>query len=269
MKKLLLLGFAALSVLSSCNTQPVAEIEGEFTPQAAIWGKGASAITLLTHVEADGYGGRSYEMTSWDENDTIFLSTMNTIRSEESSDENGKMNYALYFNDKAIGNLSTNGESSLKVIHGPDFKGAGDSMYGQPYIYLALVPSGIGGYILGPVHGEYYRINMGTGTLETLAFALDAFYAGEMDPENVGTVVFAGAAIGSKGNNFTVTVSNLDDLTSQDYVYTNEDFTQAGAPAFSADGKSITFKVYKGDPDNEVEKTVTLDLQSGTFSIEG
>lgn len=255
MKKFTFLFLSIVLLLSACSSS--AEVALTPTPD----GKGTNEETLLITEGEDG--GKSYEMTTYDENDTVQFTNLNLLTAKYKSNPDFSMDWTLLYGDKEVGQLHSQGESALKVAHTGQFEQGG----GHPYIYLELAPSGIGGYILYEVPGIYYRLNLQTLALEEMPAPVFAWFGGETGPANL---EFLGVGMGfgvgyegTDGNSFVIQVTNLEDLTVKAFTYKTTEFGAAGNPDFSPDGQKVAFTASRNNPDDEMSAVLVLDLNTG------
>lgn len=256
----LLAPLALVLLLSACSSPaPVAVI-----PEPD--GKGPREETLL--ITEDEGGGKSYEMTTYDEEDTVQFTQFNVLTAKFKSNPDFSMDWTLFYGDLEVAQLHSAGESVLKVAHTGQFEQGG----GHPYMYLELAPSGLGGYILYEVPGTYYRLDLQTLALEVMPAPVFAFFGGETgeanDPADLKFlgVSVSGAYEGMSGSSFIITITNLADLTTEEFTYKTTEFGAAGHPQFSPDGQKVAFTASRNNPDDEMSAVLVLDLNTGAVT---
>lgn len=256
----LLVPLSIVLLLSACSSPaPVA-----VTPEPD--GKGPREETLL--ITEDEGGGKSYEMTTYDEEDTVQFTQFNVLTAKSKSNPDFSMDWTLFYGDQEVGQLHSEGESVLRVSHTGQFEQGG----GHPYLYLELAPSGLGGYILYEVPGTYYRLDLQTLALEEMPVPVFAFFGGETgeanDPADLKFlgVSVSGAYEGMSGSSFMITITNLTDLTTEEFTYKTTDFGAAGQPKFSLKGDKVAFTASRNNPDEERSAVLVLDLNTGDIT---
>ncbi len=256
----LLVPLSLILLLTACSSPaPVA-----VTPEPD--GKGPREETLL--ITEDEGGGKSYEMTTYDEEDTVQFTQFNVLTAKFKSNPDFSMDWTLLYGDQEVAQLHSDGESVLKVAHTGQFEQGG----GQPYMYLELAPSGLGGYILYEVPGTYYRLDLQTLALEVMPAPVFSFFGGETgeanDPADLKFlgVSVSGAYEGTSGSSFIITVTDLTDLTTEEFTYKTTDFGAAGHPEFSPDGQKVAFTASRNNTDDEMSAVLVLDLNTGEIT---
>lgn len=222
-------------------------------------GKGPREETLLITESKDGV--KSYEMTTYDEQDTVQFDQFNVLAAKYKSNPDFSMDWTLFYEDQEVAQLHSGGETVLKVSHTGQFEQGG----GQPYLYLELAPSGLGGYILYKVPGIYYRLDLQTLALEKMPDPVFDYFGGE---NAAGELQFLGVGVsgayeGSSGTEFVIGLTDLTDLSTEEFTYESTEFGAAGNPLFSPGGDKVAFTASRHNPDDESSAVLILDLSTG------
>lgn len=222
-------------------------------------GKGPREATLL--ITEGENGEKGYDITTFDQDDTLQFNSFNILTAKYKSNPDFSMDWTLFYGDQEVSQLHSEGETILKVVHTGQFEQGG----GQPYLYLELAPSGIGGYILYEVPGTYYRLDLQTLALEKMLSPVFAWFGGETSETNLEFLGlgFEGPYEGFDGNEFKIVVTDLVDLSTEEFTYTSTEFGAVGQPEFSPQGDKVAFTASRNNPDDESSAVLVLDLSTG------
>jgi len=157
--------------------------------------------------------------------------------------------YAVVLRDRTLGVIQTQNFSTVEL-----FQDSGC------FVYLAVMPSGMGGYINYSIEPlELYRVSRLDQSL--MEISTNNTNITDVSPDEtmiVGTKTYEGPA----GSFVAVVVTNIVTGSFEEYPALGA-WGAGGDAFFSPDGTKIAFSVAKNNPDSEASQIMTLDIATG------